>query len=60
MTSTYTYAILEVEQATYDEITEKLRAAGYDHAFVDNKDGKLIVMTGIALSRKKPPVQGVK
>jgi hypothetical protein len=32
---TYTFATLEVSADTYGEISAKLRAAGYDHAFVD-------------------------
>lgn len=44
-THTYTYAILEVTQATFDEVSGKLRAAEYDHAFQDD----VIDMHGIAL-----------
>jgi uncharacterized protein (DUF2141 family) len=53
LTSIYTYAILEVEQATYDEIFEKLSKAGYTHAFHDNNgDGKIVIdMHGIALAK---------
>jgi len=46
MRSTHTYVTLPVSRTTYDEIAEKLRAAGYDHAF--DADG-LIDMHGIAL-----------
>ena len=42
---TYSYAILDVSPGTFDEIAEKLRAAGYDHAF----DRDVIDMHGIAL-----------
>ena len=42
---TYTYAILEVSQATYDEIRLRLIAADYAHAI----DGTVIDMHGIAL-----------
>ncbi|MDQ3562701.1 MAG: hypothetical protein M3436_00700 [Pseudomonadota bacterium] len=45
---THTYAVLEVSQATYDEIKAKLIEAGYNHAF----HAHLIDMHGIAL---KPP-----
>ena len=44
---TYTYAIMEVSRATFDEIAEKLRAAGYDHAFHDGD--ATLDMHGIAL-----------
>ncbi len=43
---TYTYALLHVSQATYDEIRQKLLDAHYDHAF--GEDGE-IDMHGIAL-----------
>ncbi len=45
--ATYTYAVLEVSAATYDEIAAKLRAAGYDHAF--DSEEQTISMQGIAL-----------
>jgi hypothetical protein len=44
--STHTVAELEISRAAYDEIAQKLRAAGYDHVF----DGELIDMTGIGLT----------
>lgn len=48
MTSTYTYALVEVSKATFDEIASKLKESGiYDHAFHD--DGKVIDMHGLAL-----------
>jgi hypothetical protein len=43
---THTYALLPVSKEAFDEVATHLRAAGYDHAFVD--DG--IDMHGIALS----------
>lgn len=49
--STYTFAKLEVSRGTYDEIAGKLRAAGYDHAFVDGA----IDMHGIGLVRSPEP-----
>lgn len=57
--STYTYALLEVSAAAYEEISGKLEAAGYDQAFHESADGVVIDMHGIALSRlpesEKPP-----
>lgn len=50
LTSTHTYAELEVSADTYDEIAEKLRKAEYDHAFMD--DGT-IDMHGIGLTKGK-------
>ena len=51
---TYTYALLEVSKATYDEIAEKLKAAGYGHAFHQSADGDrtAIDMHGLALASK--------
>lgn len=48
---THTYAILEVSSAVYKEIKDKLEAAGYQHAFHDDRDGDgtVIDMHGIAL-----------
>jgi hypothetical protein len=47
---THTVATLDVSSSTYAEITQKLRAAGYDHVF----DGELIDMTGIGLMPAPP------
>ena len=56
----YTYALLPVSQATYDEIWEKLRAAGYDEAFhqdatLTSLNGQVIDMHGIWLSLADEP-----
>lgn len=47
--STHTLAILEISKSTYEEIAEKLKAAGYDHAFLHGRDTVGIDMTGIML-----------
>lgn len=47
--STHTFVELELSPAAYDEIANKLRAAGYDHAFMD---GGAIDMHGIGVMRK--------
>jgi hypothetical protein len=52
-TSTHTYAILEVSKACYDEISGKLRAAAYTHAFQNGEDGAVIDMHGIALKQDR-------
>lgn len=44
---THTYAILEVSRATFEEIAQKLKAAGYDEAFIEID---VIDMHGIAVS----------
>ena len=49
---THTYVELELSPAAYDEITAKLREAGYDHAFMD--DGE-IDMHGLAVTRFSDP-----
>ena len=50
---THTYALLEVSNATYQEVKRKLMDAGYAHAI--NSDGE-IDMHGIALvvDKSKP------
>jgi len=51
-TMTRTYVELEVSEAAYDEIAEKLRNAGYGHVFdKDNKGNIVIDMHGIALKK---------
>ncbi len=44
---TRSFATLEISPAAFAEIRDKLKAAGYGHAFCDG--GKLIDMHGIAL-----------
>lgn len=51
---THTYAELEVSAAAYDEIAAKLKAAGYDHAFMSGEDVNghaTIDMHGIGITR---------
>jgi hypothetical protein len=54
---TRTFAELEISQSAWNEIARKLRDAGYDHAFVDEKT---IDMQGIGLTPAPPaPVETV-
>jgi hypothetical protein len=46
---THTYAVLEISSAAYEEIKEKLKAAGYQHAFQSSGE---IDMHGIAVAAK--------
>lgn len=46
---THTYAILGISSAAYQEIKEKLEAAGHDHVFHDDGNKVVIDMHGIAL-----------
>jgi hypothetical protein len=48
--STHTYAVMEISQSAFDEIKQKLEAAGYQHAIHDDDDKLLIDMHGIAVS----------
>ena len=53
---THTCVVLEVDGATYNDIRDKLKAAGYDHVFNnDDEYGVTIDMTGIMLA---PPICG--
>jgi len=49
--NTYTFALMQVSKATYDEIKQKLEEAGYGHAI--QEDGALD-MHGIGLTTKDP------
>jgi hypothetical protein len=54
LTATHTYAELELSPAAYDEIAEKLKAAGYDHSFMVGEDVNghdTIDMHGIGVTR---------
>ena len=48
-----TYVILNLSQAAWDEIAEKLSAAGYSHAFHQRTDGVVIDMHGLAVQAEK-------
>lgn len=50
--STHTYVVLEVSDVTYTEISDKLRAAGYTHAFHEDENQIVIDMHGIAVARE--------
>lgn len=52
---TYTYVELELSPAAFDEISEKMEAAGYGHAFMDDAT---IDMHGIAVTIELP--EGLK
>ena len=55
--STYTYAILEVSAAAYQEIRKKLAEAGYGDQFHKDDGAECIDMHGIALkSEARGPV----
>ena len=56
LTRTHTFAELEVSEAVRNEIAEKLRSAGYDHAFVDGA----IDMHGIGLVLEKEAADGYR
>lgn len=49
MSPTHTFAILEVSKQTYEEIAEKLRAAGHDHRILPSHDTIGLDMNGICL-----------
>lgn len=50
----HTYAILEVTQATYDEIRRKLEHACYWHCFHQDEGREVIDMHGVAVARWRP------
>jgi len=53
LTTTHTYAELEISGAAYDEIYNKLRDADYQHAFMENG---VIDMHGIGIAREQKRV----
>ena len=53
----YTYVILPLSQTAWDEIADKFCAAGYGHAFHQEKDGVVIDMHGIAVQVEKQEPQ---
>jgi hypothetical protein len=59
VTRTYTLSLLEVSPAVHAEIAQKLREAGYNHAFHDDDEhGTVIDMHGIALVRDPRQKEG--
>ena len=49
----YTYVILDVSNAAYNEIKAKLEAADYHHAFHEDREyGVVIDMHGLALANQ--------
>lgn len=51
ITHTYTYAILEIEKESFNDISLRLEAAGYQDQFHD--DDTVIDMSGIAIQARK-------
>lgn len=52
--TTHTFVTLAISQAAYEEIKQKLLAAGYNHSFVYNfNDEETIDMQGIGLIEEK-------
>ena len=59
MSATHTFAILEVSKRTFDDISGRLIAAGYEHCFKTTGAGvKIVDMNEIALAvdGQKSPV----
>jgi hypothetical protein len=53
MANTHTYVVLDISTAAYKEISEKLKAAGYDHAFHQEGERTVIDMQGIAVAEEE-------
>lgn len=55
---TYTYVELEISEAAYNEIAGKLRAAGYDHVFMNSGaiDMHGLAVVNLAAEVAKPDV----
>lgn len=57
---TRTFATLVVSKQTFEEISEKLRAAGYDHVFLPSHDTIGIDMNGIVLQGIRAELESKK
>ncbi len=56
MSTTHSYAILEISQASYEEIKASLFKAGYQHAFHKDIDGREVIdMHGLAVATERVP-----
>ena len=52
--TTHTFVTLEISEAAYKEIKQKLLAASYNHVFIYDYDGtEKIDMAGIGLTKEK-------
>jgi hypothetical protein len=52
MRTTHTYAVLDISPAAFREIAEKLKAAGYGHAFHEEEGRNIVDMQGIAVAEE--------
>lgn len=51
---THTYVVMELSEGAYEEIKQKMLAAGYGHVFhTDSQHGEVIDMHGIAVGLDK-------
>jgi hypothetical protein len=57
--STHTFVVLGLSHAAFDEISRKLKDAGYHHAFGESDGREVIDMQGIAVAcDPAPPLPG--
>lgn len=56
MTQTHTYVYLDIGRVAFNEIVDKLREAGYEHAFKYDRENRTIAvdMHGIAIRCLEP------
>ncbi len=55
---TYTYAILAVSKAAFEEVRDRLLAAGYDEQVHEDDDGPVLDMHGIGLQAEEEADDG--
>jgi len=60
LSSTHTFAEMQISGKAYDEIRAKLEDAGYGHALLPMEGGVTLDMHGIGLTRAPEPVGFVK
>lgn len=52
MRTTHTYVVMEISKSAFDEIKTKMEAAGYQHAFIEEKGEPMAIdMHGIAVQK---------
>lgn len=58
---THTYALLPVSEACFNEISEKLMAAGYEHCVIMAKENAIhLDLTGLALVSEGPSAETIR
>ena len=52
-THTHTFSVLEVSAQTFHEVKFGLESAGWDQALIEDSEGPVLDLSGVALAEKK-------